>query len=117
MEYEVYRNKEASDEDFEYIDSFFKRVLNEDKHLCNAAQKNLDAGVFVNGQLHPDLESAPLFFQNTVRGLLRNHRDEEKRQNMELWPACQSSPGSATAEDINFCAELTCTGKYDNLEW
>lgn len=117
MEYEVYRHMEASDEDFNHIDSFFKRVLNEDKHLCNAAQKNLDAGVFVNGQLHPYLESAPLFFQNTVRGLLRTHRDEEKREKKELWPACQSSTGSVTALDIDFCAELACSGKSSDFEW
>ncbi|KAJ5415196.1 Aromatic-ring-hydroxylating dioxygenase alpha subunit [Penicillium sp. CMV-2018d] len=109
MEYEVYRHKEASDEDFDYIDSFFKRVLNEDKYLCNAVQKNLNAGVFVNGQLHPGLESAPLFFQNTVRSLLRKHREEGKREK-ELWPARQNSTGSATAEDIVFCAELACNG-------
>ncbi|RHZ53916.1 iron-sulfur cluster-binding protein, rieske family domain protein [Aspergillus thermomutatus] len=103
MEYEVYRHTEASDEDFEYIDSFFKRVLDEDKHLCNAAQKNLNAGVFVNGPLHPDLESAPLFFQNTVRTLLRSHRDEERKANREIWPARQHSAGQATAEDVAFC--------------
>ena len=84
MEYEVYRHKEASDEDFDYIDSSFKRVLNEDKYLCDEVQKNLNAGVFVNGQLHPGLESAPLFFQNTVRSLLRKHREEEKREKKEL---------------------------------
>ncbi|GFF68446.1 hypothetical protein IFM47457_02067 [Aspergillus lentulus] len=104
MEYEVYRHINASDEDFEYIDSFFKRVLDEDKHLCNAAQKNLNAGVFVNGQLHPDLESAPLFFQNTVRTLLRSHRDEERKMKREIWPARQHSAGQATAEDIAFCS-------------
>ena len=117
MEYEVYRHKEASDEDFEYIDSFFKRVLDEDKHLCNAAQRNLNAGVFVNGQLHPDLESAPLFFQNTVRRLLMSHRDEEKNQKAEIWPARQGSMGSATAEDIEFCSGLSCGEGSSKLEW
>lgn len=117
MEYEVYRHKEASDEDFEYIDSFFKRVLDEDKHLCNAAQKNLNSGVFVNGQLHPDLESAPLFFQNTVRRLITTHREEEKREKGEIWPARQSSAGSATAEDIEFCSGLSCGDGASNLEW
>jgi hypothetical protein len=118
MEYEVYRHIEASDEEFEYIDSFFKRVLDEDKGLCNAAQKNLNAGVFVNGQLHPDLESAPLFFQNTVRTLLRNHREEERKVNREIWPARQHSAGQATAEDISFCAELACSGNGSaELEW
>lgn len=117
MEYEVYRHRKASDEDFEYIDSFFKRVLNKDKHFCNAAQKNPDAGVCVHGQLHLDLENGPLFFQNTVRRLLRTHRDEETREKKELWPARQSSAGSATAEDIDFCAELACSGRSNTLEW
>ena len=117
MEYEVYRHKDASDADFEYIDSFFKRVLDEDKHLCNAAQKNLNSGVFVNGQLHPDLESAPLFFQKTVRRLVMTHRDEEKREKAEIWPARQRSAGSATAEDIEFCSGLSCGEGASNLEW
>ncbi|KAJ6172868.1 hypothetical protein N7485_005680 [Penicillium canescens] len=115
MEYEVYRHKHASDKDFEYIDAFFKRVLDEDKHLCNAAQKNLNAGVFVNGQLHPELESAPLFFQNTVRRLLGAHREEEKRQRKEIWPAQQHSAGSATAEDIEFCSGLACRFDGDKV--
>lgn len=118
MEYEVYRHREASDTDFEYIDSFFKRVLDEDKHLCNAAQKNLNAGVFVNGELHPRLESAPLFFQNTVRALLTEHRNEEERVGQEIWPARQHSAGAATAEDIAFCSGLSCSPVGSNeLEW
>lgn len=118
MEYEVYRHKKASDEDFEYIDSFFKRVLEEDKHLCNSAQKNLNAGVFVNGQLHPRLESAPLFFQNTVRTLLRSHRDDERKERREIWPVRQHSAGQATAEDVAFCSELACSAERSGeLEW
>lgn len=116
MEYEVYRHKDASDKDFEYIDGFFKRVLEEDKYLCNAAQKNLNAGVFVNGELHPRLESAPLFFQNTVRTLLRSHRDDERKKGGEIWPARQNAAGQATAEDLEFCAGLSCSGSNE-LEW
>lgn len=118
MEYEVYRHKEASDEEFEYIDSFFKRVLAEDKYLCNEAQKNLNAGVFVNGQLHPELESAPLFFQNTVRSLLLSHRREEQKEHREIWPARQHSAGSSTAEDFDFCSGLACSAEGNSkLEW
>ncbi|KAJ5585577.1 uncharacterized protein N7459_005377 [Penicillium hispanicum] len=118
MEYEVYRHQAASDEDFEYIDSFFKRVLEEDKHLCNAAQRNLNAGVFVNGQLHPDLESAPLFFQNRVRGLLISHREAERSEGKEIWPARQPLVGSATGNDVVFCSELACrTPGNGKLEW
>lgn len=118
MEYEVYRHNEASDEDFEYIDSFFKRVLAEDKYLCNAAQKNLNAGVFVNGQLHPELESAPLFFQNTVRSLLTSHRKEEQKEGREIWPARQTPAGSTTTEDMDFCSGLACSAEgKSELEW
>lgn len=56
MEYEVYRHNDASDEKFTYIDEMFKQVLKEDKDLCNAAQKNLNAGIFNNGELHPRVE-------------------------------------------------------------
>ncbi|KAF5003556.1 hypothetical protein FDECE_9895 [Fusarium decemcellulare] len=58
--YEVYRNEHASDEDFELIDSMYKRVMMEDKDLCNTAQKNINTGVFTNGELHPKLEKGPL---------------------------------------------------------
>jgi hypothetical protein len=56
MEYEVYRHKDASDLDFNDISDCFKQILKEDKDLCNAAQKNLNAGIFVNGELHPRVE-------------------------------------------------------------
>ena len=109
MEYEVYRHKDATDEDFEYIDSFFKRVLGEDKYLCDAAQKNLNAGVFVNGELHPDLESAPIYFQNTVRQLVTEHHKKEDVKGEEIWPARRHMPRSeATEEDAAFCDGLAC---------
>lgn len=56
MEYEVYRGIEAPTEDFIWISDFFKQVLREDKDLCNAAQKNLEVGIFTNGELHPQAE-------------------------------------------------------------
>lgn len=118
MEYEVYRHKDASDKDFDNIDSFFKRVLAEDKSLCTAAQRNLNAGIFVNGQLHPRLESAPLFIHRTVRTLLSAHREEERREGHEIWPARQSVEGVDTVEDIAFCDELVCgMGRQKEMEW
>lgn len=119
MEYEVYRHKDATDEEFYYIDSFFKRVLGEDKDLCNAAQKNLNGGIFVNGQLHPKLESAPIFFQDMVRRLVTDHREKEKLENKEIWPACPSVEfPRATEEDIEFCSGLACEPERSAaLEW
>ena len=56
IENEIYRHKVATDEEFAAINAFYKQVLEEDKHMCNEAQKNLEAGVFVNGELHPEKE-------------------------------------------------------------
>jgi hypothetical protein len=119
IEYEVYRHVDATDEEFEYIDSFFKRVLAEDKDLCNAAQKNLDAGVFVNGELHPELESAPIFFQNTVRRLVTEHRKKEMAKGEDIWPARRVPPASqVTKEDADFCSGLACNSStLAKWEW
>lgn len=56
MQYEVYRQNEATKSEFTSISDFFKQVMREDKALCTEAQKNLNAGVFLNGELHPRVE-------------------------------------------------------------
>lgn len=56
MEYEVYRHADASDQDFQLLDDLYKQVLKEDKELCEGAQKNLNTGIFLNGELHPQAE-------------------------------------------------------------
>lgn len=56
MQYEVFRHKDASDEIFKELDDFFKQVESEDKNLCNGAQQNLNAGVYINGNLQPSNE-------------------------------------------------------------
>lgn len=119
LEYEVYRHKSASNEDFENIDSFFKRVLAEDKYLCEEVQKNLNAGVFTNGEMHPDLESAPIYFQETVREVLMAHRRTEDSQGREIWPATRSMPHSdVTARDDAFCSGLACkVAQNGEAEW
>ena len=60
MEYEVYRHAEATDEDFEEITACFRQILKEDKDLCSGAQKNLNSGIFLNGELHPRVEKVCL---------------------------------------------------------
>lgn len=61
MEYDVYRKNDASDDDFKAIDAYFKTVMQEDKILCNGAQRNLNSGVFTSGQLHPQKEKVCSF--------------------------------------------------------
>jgi hypothetical protein len=112
MEYEVYRHKDATDEGFEKIDAIFKRILGEDKVLCNNAQRNLAAGVFVNGELHPRKEQGPLYFQSKVREILQSYRKREEALKKEIWPAQQVLPRGASTgasvEDMMFCNKLDC---------
>lgn len=56
IENEVYRHKNAGDQEFSNIMAFYKQVLDEDKALCDGAQTNLNSRVFINGELHPEKE-------------------------------------------------------------
>ncbi|KAF4334944.1 cytochrome P450 monooxygenase oxidoreductase [Fusarium beomiforme] len=119
MEYEVYRHKNATDEDFNTIDAMFKRILAEDKWLCNNAQKNLNAGVFVNGEMHPKMEQGSLYFQYRVRGILNDHYKLEKATGKEINPA-QHVPSDAsrgTENDMVFCSGLACGKVVEQLAW
>ncbi|CAO2651593.1 Nn.00g041630.m01.CDS01 [Neocucurbitaria sp. VM-36] len=108
--YEIYKNKNSSSEDFHLIADMYERVMREDKVLCDAAQKNLDRGVFVNGQLHPKYEKAPLFFQKTVREVITEHFQREKKEGREIWPARQKVEGNVgvSIEDEEICAGIAC---------
>jgi len=123
MAYEVYRNKNSSDEDFTVINEIYKRIMSEDKHLCAAAQENINAGIFVNGELHPRLEQGPLFFQNVVRQSVTAHHKLEKKAGQEIWPARQSMPGSkagqVSVDDMSMCSSLEagCSANRKDLEW
>lgn len=116
MKYEVYRHKDATDEDFELIDSMYKRIMTEDKVLCTNAQRNLNAGVFVNGEMHPRMEKGPLYFQKTVRELLQEHYGREAAAKSEIWPARQSLPQTAVAseQDLSFCTAVDCCRNKNN---
>jgi hypothetical protein len=127
MEYEVYRHKDTPEAEFTEISDFFKQVLREDKDLCNAAQKNLNAGIFTNGQLHPNAEKVsyegnsnsenlelkykkgPLYFQKLVRDLVFKHRQEEEEADQDIWPATPQHVQSAKVdEELQFCQGLDC---------
>lgn len=103
--YEVYKNKHSSLEDFHVIADMYERVMREDKILCNAAQANLNRSVFVNGQLHPRWEKAPLFFQKTVREVVTEHFQREKEEGREIWPAKRQVVGNigSSDEDEELC--------------
>jgi len=134
----VYRHKAASDRDFSEIDQLFKVVMGEDKQLCNAAQHNLNAGIFLHGQLHPQAEKVrpffeheflcnalltqddlkgPLYFQRVTKELVTHHRRDEELSGCQLWPATPKSDLPGSQEDIDFCASLDCAGDVPELDW
>lgn len=119
MSYQVFRNKYATDEEFETLNQIYKRIMSEDKYLCNQAQKNLNAGVFVNGEMHPRLEQGPLHFQSTVRDEVMAHFEKEKVAKQEIHPARQRLPGEAKVSkgDIDFCNGLSCGEEPEELKW
>ena len=110
MRYEVYRNKHSSDADFKVIDDMYKRIMSEDKYLCAHAQRNLNAGVFINGEMHPEMERGPLYFQKTVREVVREHYNKEREAGREIWPAQQRIPETAgvSQRDAEFCSAVDC---------
>ncbi|KAF2186008.1 ISP domain-containing protein [Zopfia rhizophila CBS 207.26] len=119
MRYEVFRNKNSSEEDFQLINQMYKRIMSEDKVLCDLAQKNLNAGVFINGEMHPRMEKGPLYFQKVVRDTVTEHHKREKAAKQEIWPARQNLPNNAlvSQEDVEFCTGLACSSNNDALVW
>lgn len=137
MEYEIYRHTDASDEAFTSINKLYRQVLNEDKELCNNAQKNLNAGIFTNGKLHPfnekvcpeiekycrpayqiNLPQGPLYFQKLVKSSVMGHKAMETELGDEIWPARPKVEGSdGLEEEIKFCAQLSCEEVPKDLAW
>ena len=125
MRYEVYRNISSSDADFTRIDQIYKRVMAEDKYLCDLTQKNLNMGVFVNGELHPQMEMGPLYFQKSVKEEVMKHWRREQSGKAEIWPARMQLPKAGNAlvsgVDVEFCEGLACgeagQGLREQLAW
>lgn len=119
MHYEIYRNTTSSEEDFKLIADIYARVMSEDKVLCEGVQKNLNAGVIVNGELHPRWEKGPLFFQNTVRQTITGHFKREKATGHQIWPARQQLPPDAVMSegDLEICRGLACGPGKEGLVW
>ena len=119
MQYQIFRNKNSSEKEFQLIHQLYKRVVSEDKVLCELAQRNLDAGVFINGEMHPRLEKGPLYFQKVARDVIREYFEREKAAKREIWPARQNLPSTAAVseEDVELCSSLACQANQVGLAW
>ncbi|RVX69768.1 hypothetical protein B0A52_06413 [Exophiala mesophila] len=119
MHYQIFRNKDSTEEQFRLIADLYNKVVGEDKVLCELAQRNLNAEIFVNGEMHPRLEKGPLYFQKVNRTVIREHFDREKAAGREIWPARQQLPSGAVTsnEDVELCSSLSCQSKEGGLDW
>lgn len=119
MHYEIYRNKHSSDADFRLIADTYARVMAEDKVLCDRAQRNINRGVFVAGEMHPRWEKGPLYFQQGVREALYEHFEKERVQGGEIWPARQKLPGDEEVSnmDMKVCEGVKCGDEGGQLAW
>jgi hypothetical protein len=101
----------------------YARVMKEDKVLCERAQANINAGLFINGELHPHMEKGPLFFQKRCREVVMEHGAREKREGRQIWPAKQqlkkTGNSAISNEDVAFCEGLACGNDNDksDLAW
>ena len=119
MRYEVYRHKDATDADFNLISDMYKRIMSEDKYLCINTQKNLNAGVFVNGELHPEMEKGPIHFQTTLRKAVTEHYKKEQAVGHEIWPSEHrvSLNTAVTSGDFGVSTSTDCCGvEKDDLK-
>ena len=119
MHYQIFRNKNSTEAEFNLIAQMYHRIVGEDKELCELAQRNLNAGIFVNGELHPRLEKGPLYFQKVDRDVIRSHWKLEQAAKREIWPARQNLPSSAVVsqEDEDLCSGLACRTNQEGLVW
>ncbi|KAH6887623.1 Rieske [2Fe-2S] domain protein [Thelonectria olida] len=104
LRYEVFRNKNASDEEFDVVNKLYKRILSEDKHLYASTQKNLNAGT------NSETENSSLIFQTSLRDCVTAHHTREAEADCEIWPARQNLPKSASTSknDMDFCSNVDC---------
>ncbi|KAF1841290.1 ISP domain-containing protein [Cucurbitaria berberidis CBS 394.84] len=99
MSYQIFRNKTASDEDFNDACEFFKQVEREDKVLGNGVQINLNTDTYIAGPLHPRMEDAVIQFQSWLRSKLHEHRAQEQNGGGEIWPARRARQEDAQLEE------------------
>lgn len=79
-----------------YIKDVSEQTFNEDIPACETVQKNLEAGIYNTGPLHPLYENGVIFFGSRIRKALEN----------------QTASSSADA-----CKTLDCKTLSHSLQW
>lgn len=111
LQYEIYRHKNASSDDFAKVEEILQQTASEHEA---PAEKNLRAGVLV--------DQTPLQFQNQVYQLVEHHRKLEGIAGREIRPAQQILDKSATKTEqdtslYSSCSGLSCDKIQKDLSW
>lgn len=79
----------------------------------------MDRGLFVNGEMHPRVESAALHHQAKGREAVKRHLEREKVAGREIWPARQEgNEDEVSRDDEEICRGLACgSEKKEVLAW
>ncbi|KAJ5379898.1 uncharacterized protein N7496_002326 [Penicillium cataractarum] len=78
MNYQVFPDKNATDEEFETPSKTFAKIVSEDKER----------------QMHLKQEKVPFFLQNKDRKVIKAHYEKEKKTGQEIWPAKRAMHGT-----------------------
>lgn len=100
VHYEVYRHKGSTEEEFRTIADTYARVMKEDKALCNRAQANLNAGVFINGELHPRWEKGSYMTPNTIVRSMTTNKTSPQALSTSNRKSARSSPSTSSARRL-----------------
>lgn len=113
VRHEVYRNPNASDEDFDQTHTEYQRIMSETQKLCANTQEELANRDVGNGDRDPPVKSHSSDFQTMCRELVLAHHRREKEAQKEIWPARQRIPATASTshDDLDFCSRLTASNE------
>lgn len=108
---------DATDKEFEEVDKFFKQVESEDKALCNTAQKNLNSGIYITGDLYSFNEKGVLYFPQYLKKILNTCYEKEEHEGYKIWPVQQRVIRNRLDKEIKFYEGLACGADGKKIEW
>ena len=117
QEYDVYKlnTQHATPEAHQRMIGFYRKVTQEDIDLCNAAQQNLQRGIYVSGPLHPFHEEGALAFQSMVKRILSEHMEDEQKAGRKIWPAERVHDEFGQVDET--CAKILNCNSRGGTEW
>lgn len=79
MEFDYYHEQDGDSDAFAEYFRFVRRVALEDYELCEAAQANLERGIYSQGVLNPEKESGVIHYQGLVRQRVVEVFEEDRK--------------------------------------